>query len=87
MSERGGWLKRALENFGKAPEEAPEPLIPQRLRVPVFLGMVLVAALLLTLLLWFVVLPAIRAQGSVAHSAAPAPLATARTLLAEKGES
>jgi len=84
---REGWLKRAFENFGKAPEEAPEPLIPQRLRVPVFLGMVVVGVLLLALLLWFVVLPAIRAQGNAAHSAASVPLAATRTLLAQKGES
>ena len=67
-----GGLRHFIDNFGVGPESPPPPLIPQRLRIPVFTAMVGVGAVLLALLLWFVVIPAIRAQGS----AAP-PLTTA----------
>ena len=62
MTDERSWLKRFVEDFGKLPEEEPKPLIPDALRVPVFIGMVVCSLVLLALLLWFVVLPAIRSQ-------------------------
>lgn len=57
----GGFLKRFFENFGKIPEEKP-PVIPARWRIPFFVGLSIVAFVLLVLLVWLVVLPGIRAQ-------------------------
>jgi hypothetical protein len=72
MSERSGWFKRFVRDFGKVPDEAPKPLIPERLRTPVFLGMTLVSLVLLALLLWLVVLPAVRVQSTgPSHSQLP----------------
>jgi hypothetical protein len=74
-------LQDFFDNFGVAPDSPPPPLIPQRWRIPVFTGMVVIGAILLALLLWLVVLPAIHAQGATAGShgtaqhAAPAPKA------------
>ena len=56
-----GFLKRFIDNFGKMPEARP-PLIPTRWRIPFFIGLSIGALTLLVLLLWLVVLPAIRAQ-------------------------
>jgi hypothetical protein len=75
VSDERSWFHRFVEDFGKAPEEAPEPVIPQRLRVPVFLGMAVVSLVLLAVLLWLVVVPAIRSQGQRRPSS-QAPAAT-----------
>lgn len=55
-------IKWFFENFGKPPEVEKPPLIPARLRIPVFVGMIVVSLVLLVLLLWLVVVPAIRSQ-------------------------
>jgi hypothetical protein len=55
-------IEQFLENFGKAPEVAPPPLIPQRWRIPAFVTMVCVGIVVLCLFVWLVVMPAIRAQ-------------------------
>ncbi|MDR3686754.1 MAG: hypothetical protein P4L93_07355 [Coriobacteriia bacterium] len=78
MSDEQGWLKNFVENFGKVPEGEPREFIPPRLRIPVFLGMVVVSLVLLALLLWLVVIPAIRAQSPAPHSEIPALHAAAR---------
>ena len=73
-----GPLRRFVDNFGVPPETPPSPLIPQRWRMPVFLSMVGVGIVLLALLLWLVVIPAIHAYDSnqrlqpAAQQAAPA---------------
>lgn len=62
-----------FENFGKPPEHERPPLIPQRLRMPVFAAAALVSLVLLVLLVWLVVVPGIRAQQRVQpHSERPA---------------
>lgn len=55
-------VERFLENFGKAPETAPPPIIPQRWRVPVFATAAVVSGVLLVIFLWLVVIPAIQHQ-------------------------
>jgi hypothetical protein len=73
VSDERGRFRHFVENFGKVPEEEPTPLIPEEYRVPVYLGMALVSLVLLALLLWLVVFPAIRSQQAPApHSEAPA---------------
>ena len=72
MSDERGWLKRFTEDFGKVPEGEPREFVPKRLRIPVFATMAIVGLALLMLLLYFVVIPAIRAQGAEQpHSRAP----------------
>jgi hypothetical protein len=79
VSDERSWLKRFTENFGKVPEGEPTQLIPDEIRIPVFLGIVAVSLVLLGLLLWFVVIPAIRAQAApTPQSQAPTRLACAR---------
>jgi hypothetical protein len=68
MSE--GLLRRFLDNLTRVPEEKP-PLIPKQWRIPFFAGMSIVAFVLLVLLVWLVVLPAIRSQ----HAEISLPLA------------
>lgn len=60
MSDGRSRLDRFVEDFGKLPEGEPRSLIPKERRIPVFAGIVLVSVVLLLLLLWLVVLPAIR---------------------------
>ena len=74
MSDPQGWFKNFLDNFGKLPEGEPREFIPPRLRMPVFLGMVAVSLVLLALLLWLVVIPAINAQSPVPHAGTSSPL-------------
>jgi hypothetical protein len=78
VSEEQGWFKNFLDNFGKLPQGEPREFIPPRLRMPVFLGMVVVSLILLALLLWLVVIPAIRAQSTPPHAGISAPLTSAR---------
>jgi hypothetical protein len=79
VKDERSWLKRFVEDFGKVPEEEPKELIPHEIRVPVFLGIVAVSLVLLGLLLWFLVIPAIRAQTApTPQSQAPTRLALAR---------
>lgn len=77
MTDDRSWLKRFFEDFGKVPETEPRQFIPDEMRIPVFVGMIVVSLVLLGLLLWFVVIPAIKAQPPV-HSQAPAQLAASR---------
>ena len=65
MNER---IEQFLENFGKAPEVAPPPLIPERWRIPAFVTMVCVGIVVLGLFVWLVVMPAIKAQPVAAPS-------------------
>jgi hypothetical protein len=79
VNDQRSWLKRFIEDFGKVPEGEPTQLIPDEIRVPVFLSIVAVSLVLLGLLLWFVVIPAIRAQPvPTPKSQAPTRLASAR---------
>jgi hypothetical protein len=73
-----GFLRRFIDNFGKIPPEKP-PLVPQPIRIPFFVAMSVVALVLLVLLLWLVVFPAIRA-GKSAPPAARSALPAARTV-------
>ena len=59
-----GRFRRFVDNFGKPPETLPPPLIPKRWRMPVFVSMVGVGIVLLALLLWLVVIPAIKTYDS-----------------------
>jgi hypothetical protein len=59
-----GAIKRFVDNFGVAPETPPPPLIPKPWRMPVFVSMVAVGIVLLALLLWLVVIPAINTDGA-----------------------
>jgi hypothetical protein len=68
---RDGFIKRFLDTLANGPQDKP-PVVPERWRIPFFLGMASVSLVLLLLLLWLVVLPGIRAQ----QSAAPKPPAT-----------
>ena len=63
-----GFLRRFIDNFGKMPPEKP-PLVPQPIRVPFFIALSVAAFILLVLLLWLVVFPAIRAQQGAAPAA------------------
>jgi hypothetical protein len=75
VSDDRGFLKRFFDNFGKVPEEEPKELIPHDIRIPFFLGLAVVSLILLGLLLWFVVIPAISAQQTAAPlSQAPGQL-------------
>jgi hypothetical protein len=67
VSDDRNLLKRFFDNFGKVPEEEPKELIPHDIRIPFFLGMAIVSLILLGLLLWFVVIPAISAQQSAPY--------------------
>jgi hypothetical protein len=79
VSEEQNWFKNFLDNFGKLPEGEPREFIPPKLRMPVFLGMVVVSLILLGLLLWLVVIPAIKAQSPVPHAALSTPLTAVRS--------
>lgn len=59
--ERGGFIKRFFDNFGKMPPEKP-PIIPKPYRIPFFLGLSLLALIGLVLVVWLVVIPGIQAQ-------------------------
>ena len=64
------FVRRFLTNLQKPPEPRDTPpLIPQRLRIPFFLGLSAVSLIILLLLVWFVVIPAIGAQQQVMPSA------------------
>ena len=78
MSEEQSWFKDFLDNFGKLPEGEPREFIPPNMRMPVFLGMVVVSLVLLALLLWLVVTPAIKMQSTQPRAGIPAPLTSAR---------
>lgn len=71
-----GGIRRFVDNFGVPPETPPTPLIPKPWRMPVFISMVGVGIVLLALLLWLVVMPAIKTydatHGAPARLAAPA---------------
>ena len=69
----GGRFQRFVKNFGKVPDAEPVPLLPQRWRMPVFLGMVVVGIVVLLVFVWFVVMPAISSESV-------APKATSTTL-------
>ena len=73
MTDERSWFRRFIEDFGKPPEGEPTQLIPDRLRMPVFITMVLVSIVLLVLVLWFVVIPGIRAQQPGSHSQLQTP--------------
>lgn len=62
MSDERSWLRRFAEDFGKLPEHEPPPLIPQKYRNVVFASMAIMSFVLLLLLVWFVVIPAMQAQ-------------------------
>lgn len=62
MTDDRGPLKRFAEDFGKIPEGEPRFAIPVKMRMPLFAAMVGTSLVLLALLLWFVVIPAVRAQ-------------------------
>lgn len=78
MSEEQSWFKHFLDNFGKLPQGEPREFIPPKMRMPVFFGMVVVSLVLLALLSWLVVIPAIRAQSTLPHAGSLAPLTSAR---------
>jgi hypothetical protein len=79
VSDERSWLTRFVEDFGKLPDHEPPPLIPQRHRIPVFATMVVVSLVLLVLLIWLVVLPAIQEQHRAPRSQSRTCIATART--------
>ena len=58
------WLDRAQAFLDRLGEPAPEkpPIIPQRWRMPFFVGISLTSLLVLALFLRFVVIPAVRSQ-------------------------
>lgn len=53
-------VRRFLENFGKSPAEPRPPLIPPTWRMRVFVAMVVVGLVGLALVIWLIVVPAIR---------------------------
>ncbi len=65
-------LKHALDTFGE-PRPPRPPLIPERYRIPFYLTLSLVSFLALILLVWFVLIPGIRAQSATPTESAPAP--------------
>jgi hypothetical protein len=78
VSDQQSRFKYFLDNFGKVPEGEPREFIPPRLRMPVFLGMVVVSLVLLALLLWLVVIPAIKAQSPAPHAGIIVPMMAVR---------
>jgi hypothetical protein len=66
-------IERFLENFGKAPDEPPPPLIPQRWRMTVFVSAVVIGGVLLALFLGLVVVPAIQRQSANPGSTTTTP--------------
>ena len=59
-----GGFRRFVDNFGVVPDTSPPPLIPKRWRMPVFVSMIVIGIVLLALLLWLVVIPAINTYDS-----------------------
>ena len=57
------FIRRFFDNMSSPPEPGPE-LIPTRLRVPFFAGLVVVSLLALAVIVRFVVVPGIEAQQS-----------------------
>ena len=55
------FFRRFLDNFGTIPPERP-PLIPERYRMPFFLGLSVLALVTLVLVVWLVVIPGIAAE-------------------------
>lgn len=60
-------LKHFLDTFGE-PRPPKPPLIPERYRVPVLVGMAVVSLVALLLLVRFVVIPGIEAQRGLESS-------------------
>ena len=65
-------LKHALDTFGE-PRPPRPPLIPERYRVTFYLTLSLVSFIALIVLVWFVLIPGIRAQSAPRTEPAPAP--------------
>jgi hypothetical protein len=59
-----GRAHRFMERFGTVPDEPPREFIPAPWRVPVFVAMIVVGIVALALLMWLVVLPAVRQQAA-----------------------
>lgn len=55
------FFERFAANLAEPPAPGPE-LIPAHRRVPFFVGVVVVSAALLALVVWYVVVPGVRAQ-------------------------
>jgi len=65
-----------LDTFGE-PRPPRPPLIPQRYRVTFYLMLSLVSFIALVVLVWFVLIPGIRAQS--ASQSVPVPASTSTT--------
>jgi len=65
-------LKHFLDTFGE-PRPPRPPLIPERYRVPFYLTLSLVSFIALIVLVWFVLIPGIRAQSASQTGSGPIP--------------
>jgi len=65
-------LKHFLDTFGE-PRPPRPPLIPERYRVPFYLTLSLVSFVALIVLVWFVLIPGIRAQSASQTESGPVP--------------
>lgn len=63
-------LKHFLDTFGE-PRPPRPPLIPERYRVPFYLTLSLVSFVALIVLVWFVLIPGIRAQSEPQSGSVP----------------
>jgi len=68
-------LKHFLDTFGE-PRPPRPPLIPERYRVPFYLSLSLVSLIALIVLVWFVLIPGIRAQSTSQTESAPPPVSS-----------
>jgi hypothetical protein len=68
------FIRRFFDNMSNPPEPGPE-LIPTRLRIPFFVGLIVVSLLALAMIVRFVVVPGIGAQqsGALDHPQSGSP--------------
>jgi len=64
--------KHFLDTFGE-PRPPRPPILPPRWRVPFYLGLAVVSFVILVALVWFVLIPGIRAQQSDGQPLATPP--------------
>jgi hypothetical protein len=62
---------QAFFDRATAPKPEKPPIIPPRWRMPFFIGMTLASLAAIALFIWFVVMPAVRAQSSGAPTTSP----------------
>ena len=74
MSTMTNPFKWLIENWGKEPEPRP-PIIPGPWRIPFYIGLSVVSLAVLALLVYYVIMPGMRAEqpSRPAPASAPAP--------------